>query len=1265
MSLTFNGTTQYLSSPGDLGIRTYPFTVAALVNPANTNAWKGLLSNGNQPDTTQDGFGVELDASGGVYFQSGAQGVAAGTYVANAWQLIVAVFVSRTVQRGWVYNFSTRSLAVGAAAATFAVTVPPPTSGVILGSWYNAGAAPTDFFNGSIAWAGVWNTDLAGGLTSGRPQRINDLIVNGPWRQSMGADCKFFMPVTRANGYYERVRNFRFTPAASPVEVKTAPWPHETERVSDRQSDNTVVKRTSQAAVLLSLVSGVVLPRRYSTQKPTPAIQVDSANPLARGLLFSANPGSTSRIDQVSGAVGVLDGGSDWNGVTRIGDAGRVLGTSNNAISWTVPPFTLASRSSTIAGWVNIDSVGLFTEVWSLAIVGSTAGTKGDVYWGTDGSSTSARFYWENSNAILSSAFFVTGLHHYAVTTDTAGTATFYRDGVALGTGSQGATNSRTINTIRFGGHDFNDLQGQCPTFALWNRPLTPGEVMQHYTAPYSLSAPTKRQFVAAVAAMVGGVFPRLRNFSKKVATAAPVDKSVPLTRNLEMYLPFVESGGPTAHNISGTGGTGRDGTLSADGMWTTGPFGMALDFNNVAATPRYLNIGTNHNLPTGVNQPYSFSWWFYQRSWAATEAFFITDGYNNNVFKIENSNVSGEFLWYRYNGADFQAGYGGTLPLNTWHHVVIIDDGLNTASSVKMYWNGKPMVVGIATPGTGRVAFDAYGVGIGWRPPFTADGPFDGKMADVMIWSRALTDSEAKQLYAAPFSVMAPRPSAETVGIGTPGTGTAPVGPSVVVKILAMAGSAGASVRRQIGSIKTTSRATTASVIRQVGKFISFSASSAVTATFLKVILKLLTSTGGSTAAFLRQVGKSLSTPSQASNASVVKQAAKSVSLTGPSSTSLLKRMSALFTTPASSVGTLLKRSGKSFVSTAASAVTVTKFLPKTFQVGQASVSSLLKLLPKLLATAGSSAVTVSPMKVLLKLLAVASGSATSVSRRTAKAFTAVSSTAASTFKGLTKLLTNAIGTAYTFSSLKNTATTLLTLAYTATSNTTVGRRIGKLLAGVTSTTSSTVRRALGLTRAIPVSTAPIVLKGLSRLFTATSSSVVTFTRLNVRLVLLALTAASNTAIVRQVRPVLAIPATAAVALGKGIAWTFKSAATSSASLTFGRFLQRLLAYTAASATSLSRSKVVALALQIAVVSAVALGRALRISLVVQSPAAITLRKFMSLALKSSAGSAVSVLTALVARLVYYYRAMITPTPAPTATITETPKPTATITQQ
>ncbi len=201
-----------------------------------------------------------------------------------------------------------------------------------------------------------------------------------------------------------------------------------------------------------------------------------------------------------------------------------------------------------------------------------------------------------------------------------------------------------------------------------------------------------------------------------------------PITRGLVGCWEFNEGSGNKVYDLSGNGNTGT----VTNALWTPGKFGSCLSFDgsgDYVALP-YLNIGTS----------ITYSIWFrtqqvddYQTLLAYMKTrlrFYCVAGYN---YVFWNPNTG---------GGDSFVGY--TFDVGTWYHIAVTQTG----SSFVIYVNGRVIQSDIAN----AVSTDNVNNYIG-----TADGSlyyFKGGIEDVMIFKRALSPSEIRELYYKPFGM-------------------------------------------------------------------------------------------------------------------------------------------------------------------------------------------------------------------------------------------------------------------------------------------------------------------------------------------------------------------------------------------------------------------------------------------------------------------------------------------------------------------------------
>jgi uncharacterized protein (TIGR02145 family) len=191
----------------------------------------------------------------------------------------------------------------------------------------------------------------------------------------------------------------------------------------------------------------------------------------------------------------------------------------------------------------------------------------------------------------------------------------------------------------------------------------------------------------------------------------------------------------PFNGNANDEGGNGNNGTVYGATL-TTDRFGnnnSAYSFSN-----SYISC-INNNIPTNS---FSLSVWFYQNK-----------SFENNEFICLGSASStkwGAICSPLRTTMNYGAGCGGaggntinpTIPLNSWQHVVFVSQG--TSLNCDIYINGKF----IGTTSNGIVGGCSnnnlyFGVDIFSLPEY-----IDGKLDDIGIWNRALTQDEITTIY-------------------------------------------------------------------------------------------------------------------------------------------------------------------------------------------------------------------------------------------------------------------------------------------------------------------------------------------------------------------------------------------------------------------------------------------------------------------------------------------------------------------------------------
>lgn len=215
-----------------------------------------------------------------------------------------------------------------------------------------------------------------------------------------------------------------------------------------------------------------------------------------------------------------------------------------------------------------------------------------------------------------------------------------------------------------------------------------------------------------------------------------------PLTPNVGAWL-FNENSGNKVFDLSGNGNHGTFGAGTAAPTWVLGRTGSALEFDG---TEDYVNIpsSSDFDLATGT-----ISFWTKKKTADTEYIFSVIQLPNTDYFhivltgaptgkinvEIEDGNVKKTTL------------YTDSLRIldTNWHHIVVTQNG----TEMSIYIDGVKSTV----TGTNSDYFldhlTAWSVDIGRAREALY---YDGIINDVMIYNRALSASEIRQLYIDPY---------------------------------------------------------------------------------------------------------------------------------------------------------------------------------------------------------------------------------------------------------------------------------------------------------------------------------------------------------------------------------------------------------------------------------------------------------------------------------------------------------------------------------
>ena len=199
------------------------------------------------------------------------------------------------------------------------------------------------------------------------------------------------------------------------------------------------------------------------------------------------------------------------------------------------------------------------------------------------------------------------------------------------------------------------------------------------------------------------------------------------------------------ADSIGGNDGTARQNTSI---LHTTGQIDGALTFDGASD---YIDLGSpaaSDNLPA---DDFTVSAWIYDES-ATGKGIIIgvfPDGTTGWILRKQRKESGGYIdFWVGHSTTNaYLATPQGSLGPDTWHHVVVVWEG--DAKTCRLYIDGFESSYVTNTPGDGSYISDAsYDKEIGRMALAGGIQFFAGKIDDVKIFDRALSDTEIEALY-------------------------------------------------------------------------------------------------------------------------------------------------------------------------------------------------------------------------------------------------------------------------------------------------------------------------------------------------------------------------------------------------------------------------------------------------------------------------------------------------------------------------------------
>jgi len=203
------------------------------------------------------------------------------------------------------------------------------------------------------------------------------------------------------------------------------------------------------------------------------------------------------------------------------------------------------------------------------------------------------------------------------------------------------------------------------------------------------------------------------------------------LGHGLVLYYPFDNDNGD---RIIDQSGKSNDGVVKGATWTPKGKAGGSYSFDGGGST--LIDAGN----PGDLGRNFSIVVWAYPEVYDGYRCIMGKDT-DDNGFSLEKANDSSSMKFWFFDGAWRNTAFRHVPPLKTWSCLAVVHDG----KTVRGYFNGEQDTDAIPA---GYIVQSNSRVLIGRHPAVEAARNWNGKIDEVMILDRALSDSEVKQLY-------------------------------------------------------------------------------------------------------------------------------------------------------------------------------------------------------------------------------------------------------------------------------------------------------------------------------------------------------------------------------------------------------------------------------------------------------------------------------------------------------------------------------------
>jgi len=216
------------------------------------------------------------------------------------------------------------------------------------------------------------------------------------------------------------------------------------------------------------------------------------------------------------------------------------------------------------------------------------------------------------------------------------------------------------------------------------------------------------------------------------------------LTEGLVAYYPMDEGQGQVVHD------GGLDNLAQINGATWNGSGQVGDDALSFDGTDDYVDIPNDESINFERTDKFTISFWTYKDANGAR----IIDKADNSSNDFTGYTIdpdSGSTLCVLRHGGNNQISVSSNkkIPVGEWTHFVWTYDGSSSASGCKLYQNGVKMGFTVNKDSLSSSTTNTVNLNLGASANAGDSGNYyDGKLADVRIYDRALSPSEVSYLY-------------------------------------------------------------------------------------------------------------------------------------------------------------------------------------------------------------------------------------------------------------------------------------------------------------------------------------------------------------------------------------------------------------------------------------------------------------------------------------------------------------------------------------